>query len=61
MRLSQMTDAGLAAELERQQKVQAHHAPSSQMWLSAARIIHHVSSELQARRRAKACPEEPRP
>jgi hypothetical protein len=50
VRLDQISDADLSAELARQQRIAASVAPESEAGIQAARVIHHLVRE-QARRR----------
>jgi hypothetical protein len=54
MKLNQMSDAEIAAELKRQYEIQRNNGAESQMWLAAARIIHHLTKERERRARARA-------
>jgi hypothetical protein len=49
MNLQRMSDEAIAAELLQQQRIQNKYPPTSQMWITAARIIHHLSSEQERR------------
>jgi hypothetical protein len=53
VKLDQMSDTEIAAELKRQYQVQRDNGAETQMWMSAARIIHHLTTERERRARAR--------
>lgn len=61
MRVDQMDDDAIAAELRKQYQVQRSNGAESQMWIAAARIIHHLTAERERRRRARALERQENP
>ena len=49
-----MTDADLGDEIEKQRAIMRTQPATSQMWITASRILHHCERERARRYRVKA-------